>query len=77
MSARLPRITGADLVRALKRAGWLEIRQSGSHVHLAHPDRPGVILTVAVHAGRIVPVGTLKAILSRAGLSADELRQLL
>ncbi len=77
MSARLPRITGADLVRALKRAGWLEIRQSGSHVHLAHPDRPGVILTVAVHAGRIVPVGTLKAILSRAGFSADELRQLL
>ena len=77
MGQKLPRITGADLVRALKRAGWREIRQTGSHVHLAHPDRLGVVLTVAVHAGRIVPVGTLSAILSRAKLSADNLRRLL
>jgi predicted RNA binding protein YcfA (HicA-like mRNA interferase family) len=77
LSQKLPRITSADFVRALKRAGWQEVRQTGSHLHLGHPERPGQILTVAMHPSRVVPIGTLRAILSRAGLSADELRQLL
>ena len=74
---RLPRITAAELVSALKRAGWHEVRQTGSHLHLAHPERSGEVLTVAMHAGRMVPLGTLNAILSQADLSADELRKLL
>lgn len=77
MSQRLPRITAVELVRALKRAGWQELRQTGSHLHLTHSDRTGVVLTVAVHAGRIVPLGTLRAILSQAELSAEQLRRLL
>ena len=77
MSQRLPRLTSSDLVRARKRAGWQEVGQTGSHLHLGHPERPGQILTVAMHPGRVVPIGTLRAILARAGLSADELRQLL
>jgi predicted RNA binding protein YcfA (HicA-like mRNA interferase family) len=77
VSPKLPRVTGDDVLRALKRAGWYEIRQTGSHVHLNHADRPGVLVTVPVHAGQVLPVGTLAAILSRAGLSGDELRRLL
>jgi predicted RNA binding protein YcfA (HicA-like mRNA interferase family) len=78
VSERLPRIAGRDLLLALRRANWYEVRQpSGSHHHLAHPDRPGVVVTVAVHAGKLVPLGTLRAILNQAGLSADDLRRLL
>jgi predicted RNA binding protein YcfA (HicA-like mRNA interferase family) len=77
MSPKLPRITATELLRALRRAGWNDFRQTGSHLHLTHPDKPGVIVTVARHAGYTVPVGTLKAILQQAGLSADELRELL
>ncbi|MDP2936308.1 MAG: type II toxin-antitoxin system HicA family toxin [Dehalococcoidia bacterium] len=77
MSPKLPRVTSHELVRALKRAGWEPIRQTGSHLHLARPDHPGHIVTVAVHPGHLVPLGTLKAVLDRAGLTGDDLRDLL
>jgi predicted RNA binding protein YcfA (HicA-like mRNA interferase family) len=57
---------------------WLgELRQTGSHLHLIHPDRPGVLVTVARRPGQIVPLGTLKEIPRQAGLTGDELRELL
>ena len=77
MSPKLPRATGPEVVRALKKAGWYEMRQTGSHVHLNHADRPGVLVTVPVHAGQVLPLGTLKTILERAGLSGEDLRRLL
>lgn len=73
---RLPRITAAELLRALRRAGWVEDHQTGSHVILRHPERPGRV-SVPVHAGRTLRLGTLKNILDQADLTADELRQLL
>jgi predicted RNA binding protein YcfA (HicA-like mRNA interferase family) len=76
VSERLPRITADDALRALRRAGWRELRQRGSHVHLAHPDRPGRV-TVARHRGIILRPKTLKTILEQAGLSIDEFVELL
>ena len=76
MSDRLPRIDSQDLIRALKRAGFEEQRQRGSHLHLRRAaDRRRV--TVPVHAGRVIPPGTLQGILRDAGISADDLRALL
>jgi predicted RNA binding protein YcfA (HicA-like mRNA interferase family) len=72
---KLPRVTAAELVRALKQAGWYEVRQKGSHLRLRHDDRPDDI-TVAMHAGD-VPTGTLRAILRQAQMTPDELRELL
>ena len=77
MSPKLPRVTATELLRALRRAGWVDFRQTGSHLHLTHPDKPGVLVTVARHAGYTLPLGTLNEILKRAGLTADELRALL
>jgi len=77
MSPKVPRVTCIEVLRALRRAGWQELRQSGSHVHLTHPDRPGSLVTVAMHGSRPVPVGTLSAISRSTGLSADDLRKLL
>lgn len=34
MSPRSPRINAVELLRALKRDGWEQVRQSGSHVTL-------------------------------------------
>ena len=76
MSPKLPRITVAELLRALHRAGWRDIRQSGSHLILEHPTRPGYV-TVAVHAGVVILPKTLKRILDQAGLTAEDLRRLL
>ena len=76
MSEKLVRITGSELIRALERTGFVVKRQKGSHVHLFR-DIDHRRVTVPVHKGRIIPIGTFKAILKDADLSADELRKLL
>jgi predicted RNA binding protein YcfA (HicA-like mRNA interferase family) len=40
-----------EMARALERDGWQFVRQSGSHRHYSHPGRPGVVVTVPLHAG--------------------------
>jgi predicted RNA binding protein YcfA (HicA-like mRNA interferase family) len=72
----LPRITADDLLRALQRDGWFIARQSGSHAHLKQPTKPGRV-TVARHSGVIMKPKTLTAVLAQAGLTVEELRNLL
>jgi len=55
-----------ELIRLLERDGWQLARGSGSHQTFKHPTKPGLVI-VAVHHGREVPIGTLKAILKQAG----------
>lgn len=73
---KLPRVTGREVVRALERAGFVFDRQRGSHVILIHLQTRQRV-SVPVHAGRIVKLGTLKGILEDAGLSRDEFGRLL
>jgi predicted RNA binding protein YcfA (HicA-like mRNA interferase family) len=76
MSDKLPRVDCQDLIRALKRAGYVEQRQRGSHLHLRR-ESDGKRVTVPVHKGRVVPIGTLRAVLRDANISIDEFRELL
>ncbi|NPV74586.1 MAG: addiction module toxin, HicA family [Pelotomaculum sp.] len=76
MSPSLPRVTGKEVVAALKRAGFI-VRKSGSHIFLSHPDDATRYATVAVHSGKNIPVGTLNEILRTARLTPDEFRKLL
>lgn len=71
---RLPRLTGAQLVRALQRLGWVVVVQRGSHVQLRHPERGGRV-TVPVHAGRVLGPGLLLAILKQTGVGVGDLRE--
>lgn len=72
---KLPRVSAREMVRALVRAGYVEFRQKGSHLHLVR-EADGRKVTVPVHGGDL-PVGLIAEILRQAGLSADDLRQLL
>jgi predicted RNA binding protein YcfA (HicA-like mRNA interferase family) len=65
-------LTASELVRILGRAGWEVVWQRGSHWRLENPDRPWNGVTVAVHANRDLPEGTLRVILRRAGLSRED-----
>lgn len=76
MNPKLPRITCRDLVRALRRAGFEERRQRGSHLTMRRQS-DGKRVTVPVHEGQTVPVGTLRAILRDAGLTVEDLMELL
>ena len=73
---RLPRITGDEALRALRKAGWREVRRRGSHVMLHHETRPGRVV-VPVHVGAILKPKTLLSILDQAGIDAEQLRGLL
>lgn len=68
---KLPRVTGREVVRAVERAGFIFDRQRGSHVILTHP-RTRRRVSIPVHAGRTVKVGTLRGILEDAGLSQED-----
>jgi predicted RNA binding protein YcfA (HicA-like mRNA interferase family) len=73
--SRLPTLQPKQLVAALKRAGFLEHHQTGSHLYLWHPART-LMTSVPMHHGDLKR-GTAKAILKQAGLTEEELRELL
>ena len=50
---RMPRVTGAEVLRALPSLDWVVAAQRGSHVQLKHPDRPGRV-TIPIHAGETI-----------------------
>ena len=49
----IPALTAKKIIRALKRAGFIEDRQKGSHVILLHPITKARAV-VPVHSGKTV-----------------------
>ena len=76
MSRHLPAVSGRQLLRALRRAGFLVLRQKGSHVSMEKRDAGRHWRTVVPMHREIRP-GTLSDILNQTGLSKDELADLL
>jgi predicted RNA binding protein YcfA (HicA-like mRNA interferase family) len=76
LSEKFPRITCDELLRALKKAGFVEKRQKGSHMTLwRESDKRRA--TVPVHSGREIPIGTLRGILRDADISTENFLVLL
>lgn len=76
MSKKIPNVSGLQLVRVLEKSGFVKKRQKGSHVHLfRETDKRRV--TVPVHKGKNIPIGTLEAILKDANLNIEDFRKLL
>ena len=69
---KLPRTSGAAIVKALERLGFAKIRQSGSHVVMRRGPKGCV---VPMHGE--VKVGTLAGILRQAEVSPDEFTEAL
>jgi predicted RNA binding protein YcfA (HicA-like mRNA interferase family) len=65
----LPVISGRQCVAALAKAGFVLVRQRGSHVILQRADPPATI-SVPDHAE--IDRGTLRAIIRQAGLSVEQ-----
>ncbi len=73
---RLPVVSGKELLAALKRAGFIEVRQKGSHVSLEKVTPDATYRTV-VPLHQELAKGTLLDILHQTGLSRDDLLKLL
>jgi predicted RNA binding protein YcfA (HicA-like mRNA interferase family) len=72
---RLPRPSGLELARALERAGFARRRVRGDHAsyYSTTTDR----VTTVQLANRSLPAGTIAKVLKEAGLTGDDLRDLL
>jgi predicted RNA binding protein YcfA (HicA-like mRNA interferase family) len=64
---KLPHLSGAAIVRALERLGFVKLRQSGSHVIMRRGAKGCV---VPMHSE--VKVGTLAGLLRQADVSPEE-----
>lgn len=68
-------LKGREVVRAFERAGFMVVRTSGSHRIMKHPEKPGTV-SVPMHAGKDIKAGTLKGLISAAGMTKEEFWQL-
>jgi len=72
---RLPTLNTRQVIKALKRAGFIEDHQHGSHLYLVHFERH-LYTSVPIHPGDL-PRGTVRAIIRQSGMTEDEFRELL
>lgn len=64
---RLPHVSGAEVVRALERLGFVVLRQKGSHIVMRR-DQVGCV----VPNHREIKAGTLGGVLKQAGVGVEE-----
>ena len=64
---KLPRVSGAEALKALQRLGFEKVRQSGSHVIVRRGSKGCVI---PMHTD--LKVGTLAGLLRQADVSHEE-----
>ena len=76
MPPKFANIKPREMIRALQKGGFLIHEQSGSHVHLKHPTRPGRI-TVPYHERYDLPKPIVKSIIRQAGLTNQQFFDLL
>ena len=75
MMEKLPRVTAAETIKVLERAGFLLVRQSGSHK--IYKNKEGKRATVPYHAGKTIHPKVLQSILRDANLTVNKFKDLL
>ena len=73
---KLPRIPALIVVKALRKAGFYEFHQSGSHIQFKHFSRTELRVTIPYHKKDLAPK-TLKSIIAQAGITVDAFIDLL
>ena len=74
--SKVPRVNYPQVINALRRNGWIIVRQKGSHIRL-QKRLPNEILKIIVPAHRPIKRSTLSHILKQAHLSVKEFIELL
>jgi len=72
---KIPLISGIEVIKRLKKAGFVATRQKGPHVRLEKSTSDTTIkITVPLHSE--LKKGTLKRIIKDAGLTLEEFEEL-
>lgn len=73
----LPALTARKIIKALKKAGFVEDRQKGSHLILFNTSKSRRVV-VPIHAGKTIKKPLLKSIIENdTGLTTEEFIELL
>jgi predicted RNA binding protein YcfA (HicA-like mRNA interferase family) len=75
MTEKLPRITAAEAIKALEKAGFFLARQSGAYK--IYKNKEGKRVTVSYHVRKILHPKVLKSILRDADLTIEEFKKLM
>ncbi len=75
MSKRLPTLKARDIMRVLRKLGFYEVRQKGSHACFKHPD--GRFTLAPRHGGEDIGRGLLRQILREINISPEDFLKLL
>jgi predicted RNA binding protein YcfA (HicA-like mRNA interferase family) len=73
---KLPSVSGERVVKALKLAGFVQLRQKGSHISLEKRSAGSTWKTVVPMHSEVAK-GTLSDILKQSGLTLTEFLELL
>lgn len=77
MASSLPSLSPVKVVRALKRAGFVEVRQKGSHLILFN-NATGRRVTIPMHRGKDIKKSLLRKIIElEAFMSVEDFLKLL
>ncbi len=71
---KLPRISAVQAVKALGKVGYVFNRQKGSHIILVNEEKHKIAV---IPNRKEIPRGTVRAIISEAGLTVEEFGRLL
>lgn len=71
MNIKLPVLKGKEVIKALKKVGFIERRTTGSHCILKN-SLTGNIVPVPLHGSKDIKRGTLFGIIKQAELSIEE-----
>lgn len=72
---KLPLISGKNLLKLLKKNGYVILRQKGSHVFVESPNGLGTV--IPVHSNEDLGKGVLKSILNDLELTVGDLENML
>ena len=68
--SRVPVLKPREVIRALERLGFVEVRQRGAHRQFRHPDGRGT--TVPFHSGRDIAPPLLRQIIKDIRVMLEE-----
>jgi predicted RNA binding protein YcfA (HicA-like mRNA interferase family) len=71
------RYSSREILTALRKAGFVEVSQRGSHLKLRRQTNGRTLTVIVKHPEVSVPPGTFRAILRQAELTLDEFKNLL
>jgi predicted RNA binding protein YcfA (HicA-like mRNA interferase family) len=65
----VPVLAPSDVIKTFRLLGWQVVRQKGSHIIMT---RPGHLATLSIPNHPEVARGTLRSLISKAGLTVEQ-----